>query len=379
MGNTDTDTMLRFYRTADLFFSLRDEYVNEGDASSKPRDASYRAILQYAAEKHEHPDVAREFLEHEMQSRNLGNFTVKYLRDYVVAKKPLEQVYMVCRLLDITDDSSDTRTRDFFMMLSRSAESLPTRCYLTPFIRAFSSPVKNQPDSFFKTVLRPTRFGLLLYLSSLLHIWRQEETAKRKKKRVARGAVRVTILEWFRNFGNNTCQRTGFAVERTMYAWDIFARGLGFDDVEMLENRSIGYCPVTHHTCLEDNVEATPQKGGLVATFRDKVDANLRVLAKEFLDDVHGICTHDRLYSLQENKKHERWVTLEHLTLDLDRKARNPNHTRDLPFPEWFDRLAEDLWRPIQEAKRDKRREEQTSGKCGKVCGGRQLGFLRRR
>ncbi|KAI0557560.1 hypothetical protein FGB62_289g00 [Gracilaria domingensis] len=205
-----------------------------------------------------------------------------------------------------------------------------------------------------------------------------KETARRKRKRVARDAVRGTFLEWFRNFGINTCQRTGFAVERTMYAWGIFARGLGFDDIKsmvypyilfdtkdmifkVLENWSIGYCPVTHHTCLENNAEATPQRGGLLDTFNGEVDANICVLVKELLDDVRGICTHGRLYSLQENKKHERWVTLEHLTPDLDRKAQNPNHTRDLPFPERFDRLAEDVRKPIQEARRDIRREEQTT------------------
>ncbi|KAI0558359.1 hypothetical protein FGB62_216g042 [Gracilaria domingensis] len=165
---------------------------------------------------------------------------------------------------------------------------------------------------------------------------KNESRRQNKKRRLTTGAVLASSWRAFR-----TSQRRPVNVLDSPWRGRFTLGTFLLRALVLTTLRTIGLLntarPVSHHTRLEENVEPTMKRGGVAAAFSDDVDSNLRILAKEFLDDVHGMCIHERLYTLQEGNKHERWVTLEQLTPDMYRKARDLSHTRDEQFPERFD------------------------------------------
>ena len=356
---------MKFYQLSDVFFALRDAYAERAVSVNRPREVGYRSIVQFAVDNYENLDVARSFLEDEFQSRNLSNFKATVLRDNLVAKKPVEQIYMVCRILDKTDDTEDQRARDFFIILSQSGLSLPTRCYLTPFFRSRFGDFKRSSRSYFRDVLPATPFSIILYLSHLLYIMKKKESTRNKRRRVAGGTKQAVFLESLQNFGVETCQGTGFIVGRVLYAWDMFSRFVGFANVEemvspyilfdavelmyhVIDSRTSGYAPSSHRTQLDEDVLPVSEGSDFLSILSDETDGTLRVLAKEFLKNVHILTTHERLYSLNPESR-EVWDTLEQLKPDMERRESDPNHTRRHPYPERFDRFAEGIWKPVKQ------------------------------
>ena len=116
------------------------------------------------------------------------------------------------------------------------------------------------------------------------------------------------------------CQRIGFAVQKIVLAWDIFASYLGFKDVEhmlspymyisgtyatwvVLQSGS-GFVPATPTSAVFDpdptfNPEETFPG---VVDRSTEVDANLRYLADLFLGDIRGIVSRNDLYCESDNK-----------------------------------------------------------------------------